>query len=126
MRRVAKRRVKAAPHRYTPLAYILIANGEKLSPGDPRFFKNRPVNYQGHTTVEKIKNATIALLKDPSVGRETISMCLIADQAGITVTAMYRFFEDVSAVLDFVWPDRRDCVMAVDYGLEDGSSSAAE
>lgn len=59
--------------------------------------KNRPQQQRAILTYERILDATAELLDE--VGVERISTNLIAERAGITVPALYRYFANKYAVL---------------------------
>jgi AcrR family transcriptional regulator len=59
--------------------------------------KNKPRQERAKRTYESILNATAALLIE--VGVERVSTNLIAERAGITVPAVYRYFPNKYAVL---------------------------
>ena len=46
------------------------------------------------------------LLADPRIGVHGMTTSMICDKAEISVGGIYRYFEDLVAVLDYIWPER--------------------
>ncbi|MFV0276998.1 MAG: TetR/AcrR family transcriptional regulator [Parahaliea sp.] len=83
----------------------------RMRPQVALFLKNRPRQARAKRTCDNILSAAAALLVE--VGVERISTNLIAERAGITVPALYRYFPNKYAVLYALGADLMDRQSAI-------------
>jgi AcrR family transcriptional regulator len=58
--------------------------------------------------VKKLEQAISAVLRDPEIGRDLFATTQVAVLAGVSIGTVYRYFLDRAAMVDRVWPDRKD------------------
>ncbi len=97
--------------RQTPTLRQLEAEFGPIQPYDGRFLRSTPVQGRSKVTLKSIVDAAESLLADPEVGRELMTTALIADKVKVSIGIIYRYFEDVVSIMDYVWPQRRDTIM---------------
>lgn len=71
--------------------------------------RHEPRQLRSRKTVEDIEEAARVVLE--TIGRDDFTTAQIAEQAGVPIGSVYRYFANRRAVLDRLWPDRRDDVM---------------
>lgn len=97
--------------RQTPtLRQLEEQDGAPVLPYDERFLRHVPTQGRSTNTLAHIVDAAEKLLEDPEVGRELITTAHIGEMVGVPIGTVYRYFEDIVAILDYVWPQRRDTV----------------
>ena len=62
--------------------------------------------------IEQIVAAALIVLARN--GRDRFTTADIAAEAGVSIGTIYRYFADRVAILDHVWPNRRDTFPGVD------------
>jgi AcrR family transcriptional regulator len=65
-----------------------------------------PIQNRAVRTKQEIEGAAITVLK--TIGRDAFTTSDVAKQAGVSIGTLYRYFEDRIAILDAVWPERKD------------------
>jgi hypothetical protein len=83
----------------------------KVKPYDQQFLLKVPVRSCAWDTLRKLAIAAETVLSDSEIGINWFSTQLVAEAAGVSVGIVYRYFEDKIALLDYVWPERRDTVL---------------
>ncbi|MFY9228573.1 MAG: helix-turn-helix domain-containing protein [Candidatus Microsaccharimonas sp.] len=111
--------------RQTPTLRQLEEQGGPVEPYDKRILRSVPVQGRSRATLKSIVDAATDLLADPEVGRELMTTALVAETVGVSIGIIYRYFEDVVAIMDYVWPQRRDTVM-IRWTLEGATVTAVE
>ena len=97
--------------RQTPTLRQLESEGETILPFDERFLRTAPVQKRSKKTLQDLVSAAQELLSDPDIGRELLTTALVAEKVGVSIGILYRYFEDEIAIMDYVWPQRRDTIM---------------
>lgn len=94
--------------RKTPtLAQVQVLNGDApVEPYDERFLVNVGTQKRAHDRIKEIVKVSERLLADPLVGLNKITTALIAEGVGMSIGSFYRYFEDIVALLDYIWPER--------------------
>jgi len=70
--------------------------------------RHPPKQLRSQTTLDKLRSAITAILRDPAIGRDRITTKDVAALAGVSIGTIYRYFPDRLAMIDDVWPTRRD------------------
>ena len=84
---------------------------KKIKRYDERFLKMVPTQQRSRDRLKELTTAAEELFADPRYGRERTTTALIAERAGAAIGTVYRYFDDIVAILNYVWPNRRDKVM---------------
>ena len=71
-----------------------------------------PVQHRSHVRIEQIVAAALIVLAQ--IGRDRFTTADVAREAKVSIGTIYRYFADGVAILDYVWPDRRDTFPEVD------------
>jgi len=71
--------------------------------------RHEPKQPRSRKTVEDIEDAARIVLE--TIGRDAFTTAQIAAQAGVPIGSVYRYFNNRRAILDRLWPDRRDDIM---------------
>ena len=90
-------------------------DGAPIKPHDKRFLTTVPTQPRSWNTLQRIVEATEAVLADRQLGREKFTTTDIIEQTGrdgkgeqIPVGLFYRYFSDRIAAMNYVWPSRQD------------------
>jgi len=81
--------------------------GKRVKKYDKRFLLKEGQQARAKETIHRITTAAEELLKDPSVGLNWISIQFVVERSGISTGSPYTYFEDIVALLDYIWPDRQ-------------------
>jgi len=73
-----------------------------------KVIRHPPKQPRSSVTLEKLRDAIAAVLRDPKIGRDRITTKDVAALAGVSIGTVYRYFPDRLAMIDDVWPSRRD------------------
>ena len=73
-----------------------------------KVIRHPPKQPRSSATLEKLRDAIAAVLRDPKIGRDRITTKDVAALAGVSIGTVYRYFPDRLAMIDDVWPSRRD------------------
>ena len=73
-----------------------------------KMIRHPPKQPRSSVTLEKLRSAIAAVLRDPTIGRDRITTKDVAALAGVSIGTVYRYFPDRLAMIDDVWPSRRD------------------
>ena len=81
--------------------------GKRVKKFDKRFLLKEGQQARAKATIHRITTAAEELLKDPSVSLNWISIQFVVERSGISTGSPYTYFEDIVALLDYIWPDRQ-------------------
>ncbi|MFM9920887.1 TetR/AcrR family transcriptional regulator [Lacisediminihabitans sp. H27-G8] len=73
--------------------------------------RNPPQQGRSRATLERIEAAARQLLRDPEIGRDRFTTAQVARGADVSIGTLYRYFDDRTAILEHVWPERQDAAM---------------
>jgi AcrR family transcriptional regulator len=73
-----------------------------------KVLRHPPKQPRSWVTLEKLRSAIAAVLRDPKIGRDRITTKDVAALAGVSIGTVYRYFPDRLAMIDDVWPTRTD------------------
>jgi Bacterial regulatory proteins, tetR family len=73
---------------------------------DPHFLMHPGQQKRSLGKIKLIADTAESLLADPVVGVNWITCAFVAERAGVSIGSIYRYFEDIIAILDYVWPER--------------------
>ena len=68
--------------------------------------RHTPVQARSKKTVEKLEEAAKVVLE--TIGRDAFTTAHVAEQAGVSIGTLYRYWPDRVAILDHIWPGRAD------------------
>lgn len=70
------------------------------------YLRIEPLQTRSRATVTRIEDAARIVLA--RTGRDRLTTSEVAKQAGMSIGSLYRYFPDRVAILDRIWPERRD------------------
>jgi AcrR family transcriptional regulator len=70
------------------------------------YLRNEPIQKRSRAMVTRIEDAARIVLA--RIGRDRMTTAQVANEAGIAIGSLYRYFPDRVAILDRIWSDRRD------------------
>jgi hypothetical protein len=70
------------------------------------YLRNEPIQKRSRAMVTRIEDAARIVLA--RTGRDRMTTGQVTNEAGIAIGSLYRYFPDRVAILDRIWPDRRD------------------
>lgn len=79
------------------------------SPRAIAILRNKPVQLRSRKQLANILCATVVATQE--IGRDRFTTDDVAEIAGIAIGTLYRYFDDKVAILDYLWPRRRDNFM---------------
>ena len=92
--------------RETPTVQEVLEKYGEVKLHDEHFFKKVPAQARAWKMAAALAKAAEELLADPAVSLNRITTALVAERVGTSIGTFYNYFEDIIALLDYVWPER--------------------
>jgi len=98
-----KKKVRKTP---TLLQVQAMYGDVPVGPYDPHFLVREGKQGRAVAKIKLITKAGEKLLADPKVGLNNITTAMVAARVKMSIGSFYRYFEDITALLDYIWPER--------------------